>query len=211
MSEKKPCKVLPPVDELSSRLKGAIPSFNQGLVPKVKEFNIKAAFTSATENIKGLVGNLVNNFTDISIGKLPELNLADIDPSKIISSISSKTSSALKDLGGVNSILKGKSAALRSKLNSQIDCIDTENIGSNELAAMQGNLMNNVSIDSIKLSAKDLRDFKKPGTTTMADYISSETDKIIAKEQALAEKGKSNIDIVASHSTALTNLGIEIT
>ena len=32
-----------------------------------------------------------------------------------------------------------------------------------------------------------------------------------AKEQALAEKGKSNIDIVASHSTALTNLGIEIT
>ena len=211
MAEKNPCKVLPPVDELSSSLKGAIPSLNVGVPDAVKKYNIQTAFSAAAENIGKLVGTLVKNFTNISIGKLPELSLSDLDPTKLITNITDKTFNALSDFNNIDGLLKGGSSALRSKLASQVDCVDIESIGSNELASMQGNLLQNVSIDSIKLSPKDLRDFSIPGTSTMDDYINAQTDKIIAKEKLQAEKGLSNIEVTASHKNALDSLSIELT
>jgi hypothetical protein len=201
-----PCKKLPNIDTLSSKLKGVIPSLNVGIPAKIKEFNISKAFNAALPDISALVSGVTENLKNIKIGKLPKLDFKDLDPSKLFKKLDLDSIKSMNLAAKASDLIKKEADAFANKLLGQIDCIDTDVINSDELTSMQGDLMSSISDKTSQLTNMQLREFNNPLSTEFDKIVSLNTSDVIEAQKAKVLKGISNKEIVSKQSDTLKKL-----
>ena len=214
----KECKKIP-IDDLASKLKGAVPSNLSGLPTIQKEFDIKQAFDNTAAKIGEMVSNAVDNFKNIVTGGLPELNLPEIDPSKIFDKIDSGLESTLSEFNSIKQSLLSKRLDTESLLNQQLDCISSDVLKSDEVASLNGNLLSGVSADIKNISNNQLRDFNLPSVPGVSGITGNNlqqqlSDQIansnIELQKAQALKGTTFTETANSQINSLKNIKIKV-
>ena len=97
------------LDSLSNTLMGAVPSALNGLSEKIKEARVDKVLTKAFGEIDKLAGNALQNFKDLASGKLPEIDLPNINnlTSSLFSNIQSlKDQQLFKEFNNLAGVLR---------------------------------------------------------------------------------------------------------
>ena len=205
----KECKKIP-IDDIASKLKGAIPSNLSGLPDIQKEFDIKQAFDNTAAKIGSLVGNAVDNFKNILTGGLPELNLPEIDPSKIFDKIDAGIEDSLSQFNSLKASLLSKRLDTEALLNKQLDCVSADVLNSDEVASLNGNLLSGVSKDIKNISNNQLRDFNLPGSNLQQQLSDQIANSNIELQKAQALKGTTFTETANSQLNSLKNVKVKV-
>jgi hypothetical protein len=208
----KDCIDLPnlPIDDVASKLQGAIPTNLSGIPPIQKEFDIKQAFDNTAGKIGDMVSNAVDNFKNIATGGLPELNLPTIDPSKIFDKIDAQLEASLGQFNSIKDSLASKRLNTEALLNKQIDCVTSDVLKSDEVATLNGNLLSGVSGDIKNISNNQLRDFNLPNSDLQQQLSSQIATANIDAQKIQALKGTTFTETANNQISSLKDVKVRL-
>lgn len=174
------CNALP-IDDIASKLTGALPSQISNLAPDLKDFKVDEVIASVAPDMEALVSATVDNYRDKLTGLLPEVpdfsniqsaatnvlngEIPDIGEIKALASaaIFDKLPDVAKDaLGAVNALKDQKlniRIAATDFLNQQKDCVVADLTKVGETASSLGNMLQDVTANVSQLTNTDLRNF----------------------------------------------------
>jgi flagellar biosynthesis/type III secretory pathway chaperone len=207
------------INSLSSTLMNAVPTALDGLAQTAKNFKINETLNAAAGAIGDLATNAVQNFKDIASGKLPEIALSNLDDltSSLFAKLDQEKIKQLNEFNELASILNNELGNFTSFLDDQISCVENDYLKTTEVAAMEGNIMNNISDNVKKLSNNQLRDFNLDtpevnGQALQQQFADNISKQAMNAQQIISEQGKTFAQQAQSQVKAFDSLGdLEIT
>lgn len=219
------CNALP-IDDIASKLTGALPSQISDLAPDIKEFKVDEVITSLTPDMNEIVSTTVDNYRDKLTGLLPEIpdisnlqsaatnvlngEIPDIGQLKALASAAlfDKLSDVAKDSLGALSSLKEQKLNLRiaatNFLNQQKECVSAELTKLGETASSLGNMLQDVTANVSQITNTALRDFS--ADSSLLDSAKSLiSGNVLANAAAALKSGATIAERAENTSTALQN------
>lgn len=193
------------IDQLTGKLKGVNPVNFDGVSNKIKNFQIDATFNNALPDINSKISNAIENFKNISTGSLPTLNIPNIDPTAFFEKIDSKVDAALTSLKDVRGKLNIENLKAQLNLNTQLDCINTDTISTEEVAITQSGIFENIKGSVGTISNNQLRDFNLDPSNQIA-AVNNVTSDIITKAKEAAAKGVTNAKQASNQKVSLDKI-----
>jgi len=203
------CNALP-IDDIASKLTGALPSQISGLAPDVKDFKVDEVIASVTPDMAALVSSTVDNYRDKLTGLLPEIpdfseiqsaatnvlngEIPDLGAIKALAAaaIFDKLPDIAKDaLGAVNNLKDQKlnvRIAATDFLKQQKDCVTADLTKVGETASSFGNMLGDVTTSVSELANTDLRNFSVDASA-LGDAKSLITGDVLGKAAAALKAG----------------------
>tara|TARA_R110000796_G_scaffold89553_1_gene193039 strand:+ start:1883 stop:3316 length:1434 start_codon:yes stop_codon:yes gene_type:complete len=203
------CNALP-IDDIASKLTGALPSQISGLAPDVKDFKVDEVIASVTPDMAALVSSTVDNYRDKLTGLLPEIpdfseiqsaatnvlngEIPDLGAIKALAAaaIFDKLPDIAKDaLGAVNNLKDQKlnvRIAATDFLKQQKDCVTADLTKVGETASSFGNMLGDVTTSVSELVNTDLRNFSVDASA-LGDAKSLITGDVLGKAAAALKAG----------------------
>jgi len=192
-------------DSLSTGLKKVNPSSFKGLSSKIKTFNINSAISDVTSLVKDKVSNAVNNFKNLKTGVLPEIKIPKIDVSAYTEPLIGVNTDYLSSLSDIKGKLNVERLKKEINIDDQLASIDIEKISTNELSNFQGNMFDDVKLSVGDISNTQLRDFNLDASKQL-EAVDSITDNVVTNAKAAAERGVTDVDIVAAQTKSVDSL-----
>lgn len=187
-----PCKDFEIADNVR-KLKGITPTSLSGNPATTVASKIKSGLASARDGIKSQVANSVDNFKKIVTGVLPalKLSLLEINPAAFFSKIDKTVTSALQSFAGALSKLRTFGDREKQLLDNQIDCVESDETVSEEVAAVQGNILVDITENVAATSNNDIRDFNTNPAVQEAK-VEETTERVIARAETRSLRGVTN-------------------
>ena len=174
------CNTLP-VDDIASKLTGALPSQISGLPTDLKDSKVDEVVASLTPDMESLVSNAVDNYKDAQTGRLPEMpDIGNIQSAATnvlngdipdLGELKAKASAAIFDSieeaarGALDMMKSLKDQKLELRIGSfdflkqQKECVSADITKDAETASSLGNMLGDVTSSVSKLANVDLRNF----------------------------------------------------
>ena len=219
------CNALP-IDDIASKLTGALPSQIGDLAPDIKDFKVDEVIASLTPDMDALVSATVDNYRDKLTGLLPEIpDFSDIKSAATnvlngeipnLGELKAQASAAVFDklpdiakdaLGAVNALKEQKldiRIAATDFLNQQKDCVTADLTKAGEVASSFGNMLQDVTSNVSQLTNTDLRNFSVDSSLldSAKGLISGN---VLGNAAALLKSGATIAERAENTSTALQN------
>ena len=200
------------IDSLASTVAGIVPSAMEGLAQGIKEAKIGEALTKAAGDINALATNALQNFKDIASGKLPEIELPNLEKltSSLFNKIDSETQALFNEFNSLANAIGDEINSFQSFLDDQISCVENDYLKGSEISSIQGNLMDNISKGVSEISDVQLRDFNLNTDLVDGAALQAEFSGAIAKnaeniQKQISLQGKSFSEQAKSQSDVLSN------
>jgi len=193
------------IDQLTGKLKEVNPVNFDEVSNKAKNFQIDTTFDNALPDINSKVSNAIENFKNISTGSLPTLNIPDLDPTAFFEKIDNKVDAALTSLKDVRSKLNIENLKGQLNLDSQLDCINTDTISTEEVAITQSGIFENIRGSVGSISNNQLRDFNLDPNNQIA-AVDNMTVDTITKAKEAAAKGVTNAAQASNQKISLDKI-----
>lgn len=219
------CNALP-IDDIASKLTGALPSQISELAPDLKDFKVDEVIASVAPDMEALVSSTVDNYRDKLTGLLPEIpDLSGIQSAATnvlngeipnLGEIKALASAALFDklpevakdaLGAVNSLKDQKlnvRIAATDFLKQQKDCVAADLTKVTETASSFGSMLGDVTSNVSGLVNTDLRNFSVD-TSALDSAKSLISGNVLAKAAEALKSGVTIAERGETTSAALLN------
>jgi hypothetical protein len=199
-----PCKDFEIADNVR-KLKGITPTSLSGNPATIVASKIKSGLAGARDDIKSQVTNSVDNFKKIVTGALPALKLPEINPAAFFSKIDKTVNSSLQSFTRTLDKLRTFGDREKQLLDDLINCIESNETISEEVAAVQGNIFADIIENVAATSNNDIRDFNINPAVQEAK-VEETTKKVLAQAETRSIKGVTNNALVVKQNNNLRKL-----
>jgi hypothetical protein len=193
------------IDQLTDKLTGVNPVNFNDVSDKIKNFQIDTTFNAALPDINSKVSNAIDNFKNISTGSLPTLNIPDLDPTAFFEKIDKKIDAALTSFKDVRNKLNVENLKAQLNLDSQLNCINTDIVSTEEVAITQSGIFENIKGSVGSISNNQLRDFNLDPSNQIAAANNMTLDTITKAKEAAA-KGTTNVAQASKQKVSLNRI-----
>ncbi len=192
-------------DEQSKKLKNVIPTAIEDQPKTSIASRVKNSLSNAKGNIKEKVANATDNFKKIITGALPALNSPNSNPAGFFSVVDKAANATLNAFNSIKNTLISNRNKENALLDSLIDCVDADDILSDELAIAQGEILTDIKDDVSILSNNQLRDFNEDPAIQEA-VVEKITEKTINQSEARLNRGITNAALYTTQKNSLLKL-----